>query len=262
MRYLAILLLPFIILANSCYEIYELDDENELESAVFILLDETAYFDNISIDQISEGVRNLVDKNTYFYIAKFSAFIDGFYNQKIFDIKVEDNLPKEIEYKTSKSKLNKFKKCLRDQKPYAKKMISSKILEVLQNNELEIPKSEIVNGLKDYSEVIKRNKAKDKIVIIASDMLENSDLTSFYSKGALRNLDFKKELEKVEKAGLFSDFGGARVFVIGAGLTKDKNGYKNSKTLENFKDFWQSFFKNSNANLVEFGMPTLKGDIY
>ena len=46
------------------------------------------------------------------------------------------------------------------------------------------------------------NRWKKKIVILASDLWENSTISSFYSKGTARIIDSKKKLQIVEKNSL------------------------------------------------------------
>jgi hypothetical protein len=61
------------------------------------------------------------------------------------------------------------------------------------------------------------------------------------------------------------DFGGARVFVLGAGLVqenaggknKDSGVYRNPKTMASLRQFWKMYFEASNAKLLEFGAPAL-----
>lgn len=96
----------------------------------------------------------------------------------------------------------------------------------------DIAKSDIFYALKDFASGIKDYEAKRKIVILASDMLENSAITSFYGKNAVRGIDSVKELAKVEKEGLITDFGETEVYVIGVGLTANQKKLCQSK---NFK---------------------------
>ncbi|MGP1484618.1 MAG: hypothetical protein ACTTJC_00720 [Campylobacter sp.] len=246
--------------SSSCYEIFDIKDTNEQKNAVFILVDETAKFDNTIKSQMLFNLEQLLEPNTYFYVAKFSAFIDGFYNQLVFDIKIEDKLSEDEEYHISKNKLAKLHKCLKDQKPYVRTKLISNVSKLISPKNTQIAKSEILNALKDYSAVVKRNKAKNKLVIIVSDMLENSAVTTFYAKGSLRKIDEIAQMQKARQAELIGDFGGAKIYVLGAGLI-DNHSYKNSSVLRNFSNFWNEYFKASNANLIEFAMPTLKGAI-
>jgi hypothetical protein len=92
-------------------------------------------------------------------------------------------------------------------------------------------------------------------------MLENSSITSFYAKNSVRGIDAKAELGKV---GTFGDFGGARVYVAGAGSIvttgkKQVETYRDPKTMDALEMFWREYFTRSNASLAVFGKPSLMG---
>lgn len=69
----------------------------------------------------------------------------------------------------------------------------------------------------------------------------------------------------LQKLNMFADFGGAKVYVMGAGLVseqgKAKGVYRDPKMMQALKAFWTEWFKRSNAELVEFGMPEMLGSI-
>lgn len=258
-RYLLfIFLLPFSLFSNSCYDIYGLEDENQIVSSIYILVDETFEADYAMKEQVYNNIKNLIYPNRYFYIAEFSAFIDNVYNKKVYDITIENKMKNS--FFTAKSTLKKLNKCLQDQKKFARSKLPAVIENILNKQKEKMVKSEILYALKDFAYIIKSDKSKHKIVIIFSDMLENSALTTFYYRNSLRTLNPSREIAKLDKESMFADFGGANIYVIGAGLA-GRGGYKNSKVLEKFRAFWISYFSKSNANLIEFGMPILKQDI-
>ena len=95
-------------------------------------------------------------------------------------------------------------------------------------------------------------------------MLENSTITSFYSKGVTRLIQSDTELNKIQKENLFSNFDNSEIYVIGTGLIASKENnktYRDPKILGSLKDFWTKYFAKSNGNLVEMGQPALKNDI-
>jgi hypothetical protein len=82
---------------------------------------------------------------------------------------------------------------------------------------------------------------------------------------AVRRIDPQAEMKKATAAGLIGDFGGARVYVVGAGLltgdAKLKNVYRDPQTMSALKQFWTLYFKQSNASIGEFGEPALLGPV-
>lgn len=130
----------------------------------------------------------------------------------------------------------------------------------------DITKSDVFASLKDISGKVRQSAAQHKVVLLASDMLENSSITSFYAKQAVRQIDLEKELKLVADNQLFGDFGGARVYVIGAGLLAEdskhqKGAYRSTQTMQALSKFWTRYFKRSNAELIEFGQPALLNPI-
>lgn len=112
-------------------------------------------------------------------------------------------------------------------------------------------KSEILYTLRKISKkAVKRSKAKQKIVVLLSDMLENSNYTSFYGKN-LKNLNIDHHLNIMKKNRLFGDFDNADIIVIGAGLV-DKEQYRDGQDMDKLEVLWEEYFKKSNGNLVTF----------
>jgi hypothetical protein len=118
-------------------------------------------------------------------------------------------------------------------------------------------------SLKAISTKVNKSTARNKVVLIVSDMLENSSVSSFYAnKGqSVNRIDPVKEMKTAEENRLFGDFNGAKVYVIGAGLlpedSKKGKSYRDPKTMQALSVFWKSYFDKSNAQLVELGQPAL-----
>lgn len=79
-----------------------------------------------------------------------------------------------------------------------------------------LAKSDVLSSLKEIASVVRTSSAKNKIVILSSDMLENSSITSFYNNQSVRLIDAEKEFNTISKQDLLADFSGAHVYVIGA----------------------------------------------
>jgi hypothetical protein len=132
--------------------------------------------------------------------------------------------------------------------------------EGFQGSSGEIAKSDVMASLKDIAGKVRQSQAKEKVVLLVSDMLENSSITSFYTSQVVRKIDPAKELGLAQDNQLMADFADARVYVIGAGLlndSKNKTAYRDPKTMLALRSFWQSYFEKSHARLMEFGQPAL-----
>ncbi|MDD3009150.1 MAG: hypothetical protein RBR70_02510 [Arcobacter sp.] len=252
---------------SSCYDIYKTSKKPDIgiERAVFVLIDETTLFNQSLQEQIIKNTLSKIAPANYIYIGKFSAFIDNHYNEKIFEFKLDIPMSSDERYYERKDTLSKIDKCLKDQHKYVAKQVVDGIGKSFLKPDDNISKSDILYALKDFGEnVISKVEAKEKIVILASDMLENSTITSFYSKGTTRFIKSKEELKKIEKADLISNFDNSKVYIIGAGLisSKDNNKtYRDPKILSSLKDFWTNYFNKSNGSLTEMGQPSLKNEI-
>lgn len=243
---------------KSCYEMYKIEKENAVNTAVFVLVDETTPFNDSLKEQIFSNALGFSVFSNHIFIAKFSAFIAGKYNETIFSGSLDTPLSDDEKYEINKALLSKVDKCLKDQIGFVKKKVKASIESSFLKQGENIAKSDILYALKDFASSIKEQQAKRKIVILASDMLENSAITSFYAKNAVRRIEAKKELAKVEKEGLFADFDGAEIYVIGTALTQNQKSYVDPKMLGALNEFWNEYFAKSNATLKEFGTPALK----
>lgn len=245
----------------SCYELNKMQKIDKINNAIFVLIDETTPFDDTLKNQILSNALPFAKSGNHIFIARFSAFLQGKYNETLFDFSLDYPLSKDERNNTAKTILNKLDKCFKDQQIFVAKNIKINIEKAFLKDGEEISKSDIFKALKDFSVAIKDIKAERKIVILASDMLENSDITSFYNKGAVRQIDPKKELKIVENIELFADFDNAEIYIIGAGITQTKKSYINTKMLNALNSFWKEYFIKSNANLKEFGSPALNRQI-
>lgn len=252
--------------SSSCYDIYKSSTKPKvtIERAIFVLIDETTLFNDSLQEQIIKNTLSKISPANYIYIGKFSAFIENHYNEKVFEFRIDTPLTSDERYYERKDTLAKIDKCLKDQQTYvATQIIQSINKSFLKPNE-DIPKSDILYALKDFGEnVIVKVDAKEKIIILASDMLENSTITSFYSKGGTKLIKSEEELNKIEKSNLFSNFDNSKIYVIGTGLISSKNNksYRDPKILSSLKDLWFKYFTKSNGNLIEMGQPALKNEI-
>ncbi len=244
--------LAFLNAVPSCYEIYKITKQSQIDTAVFVLIDETTPFNKTLKEQILSNVLAFTQSSNHIFIGKFSSLIGEKYNETLFETTLDAHLSEDERFEINKSLLLKIDKCLKDQIGFVRESVKNSINSAFSKD--NIAKSDIFFALQDFAKSsIEPLNAKRKIVILASDMLENSALTSFYAKNSPRQIEVKKEL--------FADFGEAEIFVIGAGLNANSKSYVNTKILANLKAFWQEYFAKSNAVLKEFGTPALKTSI-
>lgn len=235
---------------------------------VFILIDETTSLDEELKRLAIQKTKELLSENWGFSISKFSAFIQNKYSEVVavglMEAKMSEQAKKENDFR--KTKQEQFDHCIKMQNILAAKNIDGNISKAFGQPSSSIAKSDILKSFQELSKnVVKPSKAKTKVVLIVSDMLENSSISSFYANNSVRKIDPSAEMKKVEASGLLSDFGGAKVYVLGSGITpqnaQNKNNYRDPKTMQALNEFWKLYFQKSNAKLIEFGQPALLGRV-
>lgn len=233
---------------------------------IFVVIDQTTMFDGGLRQSIADNIRPFLKPGNAFSVTQFSAFTQGHYTDVLVSGKLDQVLEKAVRDDVSKPVLNKFDQCMAAQSRLAGQLIGRAMKTAFCGSSSDIAKSDVFASLKDISGKVRQSAAQHKVVLLASDMLENSSITSFYAKQAVRQIDPAKELKLVADNQLFGDFGGARMYVIGAGLLAEdskhqKGAYRSTQTMQALSKFWTGYFKRSNAELIEFGQPALLNPI-
>jgi hypothetical protein len=250
----------------SCYAANKLAAPAAPSQELFVLVDQTTSFDNNLQGSIRENVGRLIKPGTAYVIANFSSFSQGRYAEVISAGTLEPLIDKKARDDISVKLLRTFDSCMQKQNQYGLKLAANSLNKALNGTSSDLAKSDVLASLKELAGRVKKSESKEKIVLLASDMLENSSVTSFYAKQAVRQINPEKELKLVEDNKMFGDFGGAKIYVIGAGLLaedakKPKGVYRSPQTMQALSTFWKTWFQKSNAEVVEFGQPALLNPI-
>lgn len=229
---------------------------------IFVLVDQTTIFDEKLQNSIFENTWGYLGPNSAYTVVSFSAFAQGRYTEVVSAGTIEAPLSDRDRDATNQRLLKTFDVCMKSQEAWAKKHAIEAIKKSLAAASTDLAKSDILAALKDVSARIKESPAKQKVLLMASDMLENSSVSSFYASNTrVRTIDPAKELAAAERANLIGDFGSARVFVIGAGLIgpagNSKASYRETPAMNALADFWTHYFEKSHAVVAQFGRPAL-----
>ena len=207
-----------------------------------------------------ETVDRLIRPGTRVSVATFSAYLQGRYLDVLVSGQVEASVDAAQRDFVSKRDLRQNDECLDDQLSYARRLIGKNLDTAFAGIDPSVERSDILAALRDLSRHVRDASADKRIVVLVSDMLENSSITSFYQSNHVRTIDPQGEMRRVAQAGVRADFHGARVIVIGAGGISSSasvgQSYRDPRALMALEDFWQRWFGASNADLVEFGKPT------
>lgn len=255
----------FAVGAENCYAIAKVPAEKQIyTTSVVVLLDETVVFDVTQREHIQAQVRSLIVHGNEIRAFTFSAFRDGRYTMPVMDVRLALPLDEAARYTMRKDSIRDFDTCQIVSMNRAKKEIDHVLEGYFERSSSALANSDILATLKQVGDtVIPAFRGKRKQIVLVSDMLENSDISSFYGAGgSIRTIDVGVELAKVEKRSLLSDFRGASVFVIGAGVAPTTGkvsaaSYRAQSVMAPLNSFWAQYFERSNSKLIEFGQPLL-----
>jgi hypothetical protein len=232
---------------------------------VYVLLDQTVQLDPTLQQTVLENVLGLLVPGSKFVVAGFSAFSQGHYLNVLTTGIIEPPIPPSEVGNIVVDNLDSFQACLPDQERYAQRVALGAVEQALRSSTSSLDQSDIMLALKTVSRAVSQDPASDRVLILVSDGLENSSVTSFYRHRTLRDIDPAQEMTQSTANGLIGDFGDARVYVIGGavmpsaqrGSRTERDGYRDPKSLRNLEAFWAQYFKASNARLEEFGEPDI-----
>lgn len=249
---------------KSCYDFAKINSDKALivpGRNLFVAIDGT-FAPDINIKQsVHKKVHMFLQPGDKITIITFSAYVKDFYTDVLFSGRLDTDIAKRDE--VSKKNLLVFDSCMNKQTQFVKNKVDTYIKNAFKPNDISVPKTEIISTL---SQVIAPQIAAEtegrKLLLLVSDMVENSDLTSFYSNNTLKVIEPEQEIQKVEKMNMLADFLKADIYIIGAGwVPQVSKGFRGSQVMVPLKQFWQKYFELSNAQLKEFGQPMLMMDM-
>ncbi len=250
----------------SCYDSKLSAPAVPLEKEIFVIVDQTTLLDDQLKQSVANQIRPFLTTGNGFSVVVFSAFTQGKYTQLLTSGQLDHPLPAEQRNDVSKPRLSKLDQCMTRQSALAGQVMGSALRTAFEGTSGEIAKSDVLASLKDISGKVRQSQAAEKVVLLVSDMLENSSISSFYASQSVRRIDPEREMKLASDSQLIGNFGDARIYVIGAGLLSDdakknKAAYRDPKTMQALASFWKSYFDKSKAQLMEFGQPALLNQV-
>ena len=246
---------------SDCYEQAGEDfTQPQTERALFVIVDQSTGLDDHLRETVTENVKRLMQPGTSYAVYTFSAYSKGHYPTPVASGELAAPMPDDERPNLSVRRLNRLDQGLVKEAKRVTSEIDDALVEATGESSSNFANSEILASLKQMSEAIRKSKAKEKLVVVVSDLLEHSSSTSFYRNKQVRPIDPKTELEKAESKGLVADFNGASVAIVGAGLLSPESGAdatRDTAALESLHKFWEEWFEASDANVVQYGQPDL-----
>ena len=246
-----------------CYVMSGMDVKQQApQKEVFVVLDQTTIMSDSVQNYVFNSTRKFIKAGNAINIITFSSNQGNRFTQVPFSGLLNSPLTKRQHNSMSKKQLRKFDKCLKKQRNVASDRIYKALKTAYKESSSNIPNSDIfLNFYQVVENGVSVSKAKEKVVIISSDMLENSTISSFYASGNVKSLDVNKEFKKYLNSELETDYLGSRVFIVGAGVTAKKR-YNDPKKMRRLNKFWKKYFQHNNAQLIEFGQPIPLSEAY
>lgn len=268
---LALLCLPLLAQAGErndipdCYSYAKVGEFRQAASGreLTVIIDQTIPMPE-SIQKASWAqIQRFVQPGDKVRLYSFSAFLPGQFMQLLFAGELNQTIGEKTRANVGMQSLRTFDTCLSEQRTFFDKKLGQVFVNTLRGASEDVPRSEIFHSLREIGNDLAREPAKDRVILLISDMLENSDFGSFYANNRIRDLQPEAELKRIADKHLFADLQGARVYVAGAALvTKDvKQAYRSGKTIQSLETFWKGWFEGSNAQLAAFGAPSLNVDL-
>lgn len=232
---------------------------------LYVLIDQTVKLNPSLQRSVVHTINALIRPGTKVVVAEFSAYSQGRYLRVVKTGVIENAMTRGERNNVPVSSLGNFNNCMRDQAVYARMLFDKAVKGVMEHSTSSLDQSDILLALKTVSKPIRLSTAKDKLLFLVSDGLENSSVTSFYGDGTVRRINPASEMRKVVTHRLVGNCGGARVYVLGgafmpaaaSGTLAARNGYRDPQVLQALQEFWRLYFQKSDARLVEFGEPAL-----
>lgn len=250
----AIMFMVSIGFSSQCERLFNEYGEKTLQRELFVIVDKSTPFPEDIQKNALISVLSIVKPQTAVALFTFSEFSKGKYLDFVDRYFFPSPLKEDVENSMGRSKVKTYNDCFKAYSDGLREKLASDMFanfRKLDGSESS-SRSEIYYSLKDIARnAITISPAKEKIVFLLSDMLENSSYTSFYKVKKLADLDLEKELNIIDKNELFPDFDGATVIAIGAGIVEN-NTYRDGRDRETLRKFWEEYFKKSNANLYRF----------
>ncbi|MFC4654148.1 MULTISPECIES: hypothetical protein [Rheinheimera] len=248
---------------KSCYQHLKLQAPASSGRELVMVIDETTQLTKELKKEALSHLLRFVQAGDAVKLYRFSAYLPDSHMALVFAGQLETQLSQEQRDSTGQNSLRQLDSCLVKQNQFFQTQIAKRLAASFGDTEKNIAKSEIFYSLQQIGKDWQQSKASEKVLFMVSDMLENSEFTSFYQNNQIKTLDVAKELAIIEKNQLNANFSEVRVYVHAAALVPNqvKHGYRSGKVIQSLQQFWSQYFEQAGASLEGFGTPSLTTDL-
>ena len=246
----------------NCYDLVDIEEASSpIKRGLLVVVDNTIELDQALQMESFEKIVRFMGEGDRVVIVSFSAYVKDQYMKVMADARLDRMLSSDAAFTVPKSKLKELRLCLAGQKRSLPRVVGTALEAIYAESSNDLPNTELVATLaKTSREILPTLGARETFLLIVSDMMEHSDVTSFYKAGDIRAIDPEAEMRKVEESGVEPVYPGTVAYVIGAGYTGTRK-YRSAKVLRAVEDFWRLYIERAGGRLETFGTPSMFGDI-
>ncbi len=183
---------------------------------LYVLIDQAEPLSPALQQSVIDNINHALGPGTKFVIAEFSRASNTHYLQVLHTGIIESPMTPDERNNVPVNALGGFDNCMRDQAFFAVHLADTTAQHILQSasGTLNQP-NDILMALKTIAPVIAQDPARQKVLFLVTNGFENSGFAHF----AAGPFNPEQMLQQARSEGLLANFGGARVFVLGAGIT-------------------------------------------
>ena len=183
---------------------------------LYVLIDQAGALSPALQKSVIDNINHALGPATKLVIAEFSRTTTHHYLRVLYTGIIESPMSAAERDNVPVNSLGGFNGCMRGQAMYALRMADTTAQRVLQSATGAVNQpNDILYSLKTVAPVIAQDTAPEKVLFLVTDGFENSSFANF-GAGVPNPAQM---LQRARVQGLLANFGGARVFVLGAGIS-------------------------------------------
>lgn len=225
-----------------------------LEAA--FLVDESVALPGAVREQMLAAVDRLAVPGGAVSVGSFSSYAGTRYPRIVLTVRFDTPLPKAMEGSVSRRARDLLARCIEWRRRDGVSRLRAALAGRLAAARPSIAQSDIMGSLQQFGSVARDRRYRERVVVVGSDMIENSSSASFYRAGRLGQIDPGRELANASRRGLLADLGGARVYLVGVAFQPGE-GVVPVDHVQRLERFWVGYLKASGASSVQVGKPLM-----
>lgn len=229
------------------------------ERDVLVLIDRTVMFPDTVRRHVGQQLGNWIGSGTRISIGTFSSYSEAEFARIVFEGFWEPGFPEDARNDAPMGALRQLDSCLAEREEAERDRLQSVLESIFADSRSTMRRSNILANVQEFGARLQGSSSEERLLVIVSDMLENSSEMSFYHNGAMRTIDPHVEFERAAERELLGEFRDVAIFVIGAGLvpTDQEDRHRSLAEIDALERFWRNYFEHSGAQSIEIGKPLL-----